>query len=165
MVPTFFCKNCHQEKPQNIRLKTEQAYCSAIACQRARKRAWQQQKIACDAVYRQQQKDSLRQWRREKPLHRYQKQYRLAHPVYVKNNRQQQRLRNRKRAVLNALFRIVKMDASTHCKSNKYLINPRQSPSSKKIVKMDALLLQVTVLDHLVQTHDQALPDCKNGHD
>jgi len=146
MAPTFVCKNCHQEKSKNIRLKTDQEYCSAIACQRARKKAWQQQKMARDELYRQQQEDCLQQWRKQRPLHLYQKQYRLDHPVYVAENRNQQRRRNQKRAILKSLFRIVKMDASTQDRTINYLINPHQSSCSKKIVKMDALLLQITVL-------------------
>jgi len=157
MASTFVCKNCHQEKTGNIRLKIGQEYCSAIACQRARKKAWQQQKMARDDLYRQQQQDCLRQWRKQKPLHGYQKQYRLAHPAYVKKNRQQQFHRNRKRAVLSSLLRIVKMDASSQDRTINYLINPHKSPSTQKIVKMDALLLQVTVLDHLTKVTHQAV--------
>jgi len=159
MALTFVCKNCHQEKAKNLRLKTDQEYCSAVACQRARKKAWHQEKMAHDELYRQQQKDCLQQWRKQRPLHLYQKQYRLDHPAYVIKNRQQQRHRNRKRAVLSALFRIVKMDASTHCRTNNYLINPRKATSTKKIVKMDALLMQIIVLDKDVTAMPQAIVD------
>jgi len=157
MASTFVCKNCHQERTKNIRLKTAQEYCSAIICQRARKNAWQQQKMAQDDLYRQQQQDCLRQWRKKKPLHDYQKHYRVAHPAYVKVNRQKQFHRNRKQAFLRSLFRIVKMDASSHDRTINYLIKPRKSASMKKIVKMDALLLQVTVLDHLTKVPRQAI--------
>jgi hypothetical protein len=157
MAPTFVCKNCHQEKVKNIRLKTGQEYCSAIACQRARKKAWQQHKMADDALYRQQQQDCIRQWRKAKPLHGYQKQYRLTHPAYVQKNRQQQFYRNRKRAVINSIFRIVKMDASNQGRTINYLINPRMGSGTKKIVKMDALLLHVTVLGHLTKPTHQAI--------
>lgn len=156
MAPTFVCKNCHQEKVKNIRLKTDQEYCSAIACQRARKKAWQQQKMSQDELYRQQQEDCLQQWRKQRPLHLYQKQYRLDHPDYVNKNRKQQLRRNRKQTVLKSLFRIVKMDASTQDRTINYLINPRQGSSSKKIVKMDALLMQVTVLAKDINTPHRA---------
>lgn len=156
MAPTFVCKNCHQEKVKNIRLKTDQEYCSAITCQRARKKAWQQQKMSQDELYRQQQEDCLQQWRKQRPLHLYQKQYRLDHPDYVIKNRKQQLRRNRKQTVLKSLFRIVKMDASTQDRTINYLINPRQGLNSKKIVKMDALLMQVTVLAKDINTPHRA---------
>jgi hypothetical protein len=157
MALTFECKNCHQERIKNIRLKTDQEYCSAIACQRARKKAWQQHKMAQDQLYRQQQEDCLQQWRRHRPLHLYQKEYRQQHPAYVVKNRKQQLGRNRKRAVLRSLFRIVKMDASTQNRTINYIINPRQGSCGKKIVKMDALLLQVAVLDQDVKTPHRAI--------
>jgi hypothetical protein len=155
MAQTFVCKNCHKEEARNIRLKGHQEYCSAVACQRTRKKAWQQKKMADDAQYRDQQQDCLRQWRKERPLYVYQKQYRQEHPAYVVKNRKQQIRRNHKQAVIASLFRIVKMDASTPVHSMNYLINPQRVPSCKKIVKMDALIMQITVLNKDIKGVDQ----------
>ncbi len=94
----FICKNCHEEKDSNCRLKDgNKQYCGKAECQRARKAAWQRGKMRNNSKYRDKQKEYLKQWRKRRPLDQYQKQYRQSHPDYVEKNRQQQRLRNNKR--------------------------------------------------------------------
>ena len=157
MAALFLCKNCHELKPANHRLKGNQEYCSASACQRARKAAWQKNKMATDLTYRGRQKECLRRWRKARPLDQYQKQYRLQHPEYVAKNRQLQRIRNKKRLNSQNDQKIVKMDAlkKPSKKSNTYLMNPYKVDASGKIVKMDTLIVQLTDL----QAHnDQLLP-------
>ena len=157
MAKKFVCKNCHQLKPVNIRLKGNQGYCDAKKCQRARKAAWQKQKMANDPNYRAKQIECLNKWRKKRPLDKYQKQYRQQHPEYVKRNRQLQRIRNSKRDRQLAYKKIVKMDAlkKPSEKSNAYIMNPYRMDESGKIVKMDALIVQLTDLQTNVQ---QILP-------
>jgi len=82
-----------------------------------------------------------KRWRVTCPAHAYQKEYRDAHPEYVKRNRELQRERNKKRQ--NApVPMIVKTDALS--------LQPRYDGSymafkikNGKIVKTDTLLLQM----------------------
>ena len=146
---TFICKHCHELKPANIRLKGHQLYCDSLECQRARKAAWQKSKVATDPQYHTQQSEALRDWRKKKPLDQYQKEYRQNHPEYVQRNRELQKVRNQKRSSRLACLKIVKMDAYQNPSSEKstsYIMKPYKLDASGKIVKMDALLVQLTDL-------------------
>lgn len=151
MSTTFTCKNCKQQRELNLRLKGLQQYCNASKCQRARKRAWQKEKMATDTQYGQKHRAAQHQWCKQKPLDRYQAQYRQSHPKYVKNNRERQKIRNAKRRQLAAAASapaelIVKMDASSKIESGTYLLTPYAMDAFPKIVKMDALLVQLQLL-------------------
>ena len=154
----FICNNCHEEQDTNCRLKDgSQQYCGAAKCQRARKAAWQREKMHNDAKYRAKQIEYLKQWRKHRPLDQYQKQYRQRHPDYVEQNRQQQRLRNNQRqriAAWPAEPQIVKMDALPIplIISGTYQLTPLTSDGLTKIVKMDALIVQLNILH---QTNQQ----------
>jgi hypothetical protein len=148
----FTCHNCHEEKDTNCRLKDgSQHYCGEAKCQRARKAAWQREQMRNNATYRTKQIEYLKQWRKRRPLDQYQKQYRQRHPDYVEQNRQQQRLRNNQRqrtAVWPAEPQIVKMDASPLplIQSGTYQLTPVAMDGLTKIVKMDALIVQLNIL-------------------
>ena len=111
MAKIIICKNCGKEKPANIRLKGTQEYCSAVKCQRARKAAWQRAKMDRDADYRDRQKQCVKNWQKNKPVHKYQNQYRQEHEDYVAKNREKQRIRNQKHRHQTVQEKIVKMDA------------------------------------------------------
>ena len=145
MAKTFLCKNCGERKPGNPRLKGHQHYCGDPECQRARKRIWQKNKMAHDPEYRERQIACLEKWREQRPLDMYQSQYREKNPEYVKKNRQLQKIRNQKRAKQLELAKIVKMDAlkMPSEKLDTYLMNPYKVDSVGKIVKMDALIVQL----------------------
>jgi hypothetical protein len=148
MQTKLLCKNGGHEVPANFRLKGNQQYCGDPECQRVRKRAWQKNKMATDRKYRRKQIACLVRWRKEHALHRYQKQYRDDHPEYVEKNREKQRLRNdkrRQRVQLTPLEKIVKMDAFQNqpIKSGIYWLAPYAMDTSPKIVKMDALLVEL----------------------
>ena len=72
----------------------KQNYCTALACQRARKAAWQRYKIKTDADYRTQQKLSHQKWVRNTPG--YWRRYRARHPDKAERNRILQHIRNRR---------------------------------------------------------------------
>jgi hypothetical protein len=81
--------------------------CTDAACQRERKRIWQQQKRQSDPDYRDNQRRSAKDWAKRHSS--YWDEYRLAKPDYVESNRRLQQDRNKKQ--LQAT--IAKMDAST----------------------------------------------------
>ena len=145
MKKTFICNNCKKQKPVNIRLIVPQHYCGDAPCQRARKAEWQRHKKASDADYRARQKQGVKHWQQQKPLHRYMSQYRQEHRDYVAQNRDQQKVRNQKRRLEQQQQKIVKMDALVKQleKSNIYLMTPYQVDASPKIVNMDALLVEL----------------------
>jgi len=76
-----------------------QAVCSQLSCQRQRQRDYHRDKIASDPIYRQVCLDSPRKWRQAHPA--YWKHYRRDHPQQVQRNRQQQKLRDQRRRLVN----------------------------------------------------------------
>jgi hypothetical protein len=146
MAETFICKCCREQKLKNIRLKGNQEYCNSIKCQRARKNEWHKRKTAQDQQYREQQHDCLIDWRKNRPLDQYQRKYRQEHLDYVQQNREQQRQRNRKHYALLDLAKIVKMDASASNKSSSYFMGPTSIQMPGIIANMDALFVQLTIL-------------------
>ena len=99
-----------------------------------------------DPTYRQQQEDCKRRWRKKRPSDRYQSHYRQSHPEYVEENRRQQQLRNQKQRTQTRPEVIVKMDALSRIKSDTYIMQPI---ASEKIVKMDALVVELKLLQHI----------------
>jgi hypothetical protein len=62
------CVNCGDKlySPKNI---SNQRYCAKEACQRVRKRKWEQARLRNDKDYRTYRKESLRRWRAANPHH------------------------------------------------------------------------------------------------
>ena len=104
MKPKLRCVHCRRRFIANPRAKN-QKYCNRACCQRARKTRWQRHKMATDADYRQNQKDSRRSWQIQHPD--YWRQYRAAHPQYCERNRMLQKQRDAKRRAQH----LAKMDA------------------------------------------------------
>ena len=130
----------------------QQCYCAAPACQRERRRRWQQAKRKSDPAYRDNQSRAQRAWRERNPD--YWREYRREHPEYSERNRTQQRERNdRRRQHL-----IAKMDVSTPVfpmPSGIYQIS--QAPPTG-IAKMDAWTVQITLLS---APYDRSVEHCK----
>lgn len=145
MAKTFRCKNCGKRKPANPRLKGNQNYCGASECQQARKSIWQKNKMKRDSDYHDRQTACVKRWRQQRPLDKYQSQYRKDHAEYVERNQQLQKIRNKRRAKQSELIKIVKMDAlkSPSEKLNTYVMNPYKVDPAGRIVKMDALIVQL----------------------
>ena len=139
-MPGFFtCRHCGKTLPRNPRLK-KQRFCSSPNCQNSRKRI-HDKKIGRTSKGKLLQKARNKRWRDKAPAHSYQDQYRKSHPEYENRNREQQRLRNKKRKN-NQASMIVKTDA--------LLLQPRHDGAymafkvkRQKIVKTDTLLLQM----------------------
>ena len=142
------CGQAFRPRPQ----RPQQSYCAAAACQRERRRRWQQAKRRSDPDYRDNQARAQRAWCER---HRdYWRAYRRTHPQYCEGNRCQQYRRNaeRRRGL------IAKMDASTPLlplPSGTYRITPTAAAG---IAKMDAWTVEITLLSN---HDDRPAWDCK----
>jgi chorismate synthase len=117
-----------------------QTYCSAPACQRARRQQWQHQKLQTDADYKDNQARAQQAWRERHPD--YWREYRDSHPDYVEKNRAMQRARNTK-ATDRA---VAKMDASEveiSLASGIYQIRSMDSP---RVANMNVWTVEIRVL-------------------
>ena len=129
------CAHCNKFfTPRN----RKQKFCNKANCQKARKAAWQRNKMAADPDYEADQKLSHEKWTENNPG--YWKAYRRNNPEKTERNRILQTIRNRRRKTgrdLNAKMDapvIAKMDAR---KSNEF--NPvGQFWLVPVIAKMDA---------------------------
>lgn len=134
--PCAACGQAFRPRPQS----PQQCYCTAAACQRERRRRWQQAKRRCDADYRDNQRRAQSAWRER---HReYWREYRRAHPQYEARNRTQQQDRDARRGERD----LAKMDVSTRAlpvPSGTYRLAPA-APSP--LAKMDAWTVEITVL-------------------
>ena len=131
---------------------SQQCYCADAACQRERRRRWQQAKRGSDADYRDNQTRAQQAWLEHH--HDYWREYRRTHPQYSERNRTLQRRRNARRGVRV----IAKMDASTP-------VSPvpsgtcRLTPAAAEgIAKMDAWTVEITVLS---TNYARWAADCK----
>lgn len=143
------CASCGQTfrpRPQ----VPEQRFCTAKACQRERKRRWQQAKRASDPDYRLNQVQAQQSWGVRHP--EYWQRYRRGHPEYCQRNREKQHERDRRRAQR----RLAKMDVRTGesvIASGTYQLTPVTSGS---LAKRDAWMVEISFLsspsDHSVQS-------------
>lgn len=130
------CDQTFRPRPQT----PEQCYCSSPACQRERRRRWQQRRRQTDPEYRDNQARAQRAWGARHPD--YWREYRRAHPEYGERNRMLQRERDgrRRERVL------AKMDVSTRdspVPSGTYRLSPVRR---EDLAKMDAWTVEITVL-------------------
>ena len=132
----------------------DQMYCSGSACQRTRRRRWQQAKRQSDADYRENQARAQRAWVQR---HRdYWRAYRRTHPQYCESNRLAARRRQGERRRGAAQF--AKMDASTAFSpvpSGTYRLVPA---SAGEFAKMDAWIVEMTLIS---RTYEDAKEVCK----
>lgn len=123
-------------------------YCGKPVCQRARKAAWQREKIRGDPDYLANQKRCWRDWYKVHPD--YWKAYRQKHPDKARRNQDLQRMRNIRRRSRGRGdppgtkgSMIAKMDALEH------LVTPSGTTFSGQfwlvpvIAKMDALKVNI----------------------
>jgi hypothetical protein len=129
---SYFIPDPRQKNPR---------YCSAKVCQRARKAAWQREKMVSDPEYRANQKQSQADWLSRNPD--YWKRYREAHPEQVERNRALQKVRNKRRPSRRVAEKdvslIAKMDASRSGESSAGSWLPGSFWMVPVIAKMDAL--------------------------
>ena len=136
-VPCLHCGTFFLPRNKN------ENYCSLKECQKARKAAWQRNKLQHDKEYRENQQLSQNKWRRNNPD--YWKQYRQKNPDKTAKNRALQRIRNKRRisatsAPVDLKQRLIaKMDVSnlsTDSLSGQYWLVPL-------IAKMDAVKIYI----------------------
>ena len=131
----------------------DQRYCSALTCQRVRRRRWQQAKRQSDADYRENQARAQRAWAQG---HRdYWREYRRTHPQYCESNRLAARQRQRKR---RQVAQFAKMDASRavlRVPSGTYRLVPASAP---EFAKMDAWVVEMTLIS---RPYGEAAEVCK----
>jgi hypothetical protein len=118
-----------------------QRYCSNPACQRARKRKWQKEKLSGDRDYRANQAEAQRQWRRRNPD--YWREYRGKHPVYTERNRHRQRERNRARRSGSGIAKMDEQKGKPLIPSGRYRLVP---VCNLEIAKMDELIVELDVI-------------------
>ena len=149
MISTFICLHCGKELSRNPHIKDGQKYCSAKECQKVRKQTWDKEHYNSDRTYRYKRLSSQKIWRKKRPSHEYQKNYRKMHPEYVNRNRELQRNRNKKckKPVEKDLSSIiVNTDASfTHpLTDGTYALI--QVTKGGKIVNTDTLMVRMQIL-------------------
>lgn len=102
-----------------------------------------------DPFYHQRRYEQKARWRKSRPAHQYQISYRETHPDYVKVNQEKQHLRNKniqKQGSGGCRLNIVKTDALISGKLiswGLYEILPYKTGPGKKIVKTDALIVEL----------------------
>ena len=142
------CGQAFRPRPQI----PQQCYCAAPACQRERRRRWQQAKRQSDPDYRDNQARAQRAWRSRHP--EYWREYRRTHAQYSERNRTQQRSRDARRRER----RLAKMDASTPVfpvPSGTYRLEPA---APNNLAKMDAWMVEITLLS---SHYDRPGESCK----
>ena len=110
------------------------------ACQRERRRRWQQIKLQSDADYRANQAQAHRAWAAGRS--EYWREYRAKHPAYTDRNRLEQRRRDRRRRAMD----LAKMDASASIHpvpSGTYRLVPE---AEGDLAKKDAWTVRLTVI-------------------
>lgn len=128
------CGEVFQPRPQ----VQNQTYCSAPACQRERRQAWQRKKLQDDRFYRENQQDAQRAWRQRNP--EYSRNYRATNNQYANRNRAQQRATPNGTQELD----IAKMDMSIWANgipAGIYRIRPVRN---SEIANMDAWIVEIS---------------------
>jgi hypothetical protein len=118
----------------------QQRYCGQTACQRERRRRWQQVKLESDADYRANQVQAQQAWAVRHSD--YWREYRAKHPDYTDRNRVQQRRRDRDRRVT----RLAKMDASTPVHAVPSGTYRLLATTGGELAKMDAWTVKITLI-------------------
>ena len=139
-----------------------QLYCSDKDCQRFRKNKWQQEKLKSDPLYYESQLDAVRLWRAKSPT--YMQEYRQKNPQYITENREKQKQRRLKYAQKPFLPpsnpHVVKMDTTPEKAAPIPIMTGTYTLIPGNVVKMDAIMVQLTVLEPVTPLIPQR---CKNG--
>ena len=135
------CLYC-QEIFQPSKFQPRQAVCGEAECQRKRRTDYHRRKIASDPEYREGCRDSPRKWRARNL--EYWKQYRQKNPAAVERNRQQQKLRDRKRKLCNLANNTSALDLK-YSAAQVWLIGS----SSARLANNNSALSQVWVIEAL----------------
>ncbi|HJW57590.1 MAG TPA: hypothetical protein VJ577_20200 [Burkholderiaceae bacterium] len=142
------CDQIFSPRPQ----VPQQSYCAAPACQRERRRRWQQLKLQTDPDYQDNQVRAQQAWCERNPD--YWRNYRNTHPEYAERNRTQQRKRNDQRRQKA----IAKMDASMPILPLSSGIYRIAELVTNDIAKKDSWIVKITLLSN---AYEPSPDDCK----
>lgn len=151
MPSTIRCKHCGRRIFKNPRIKKGQRYCGSGACQRARKNTWEREKIKKDEHYHVHRQETKRRSQKQRQGYLQQRDYRETHPEYVKTNRENQVKRHENTKIIVSGSPIVKTDALITewlIPIGFYELIPCRTDASGKIVKTDALIVQLSGIQH-----------------
>jgi len=118
----------------------KQTYGGSAACQRVRRRRWQQTRRQTDPDYRENQSRAQTAWAEQHPD--YWREYRRSHPEYAERNRILQQARDARRTERV----LAKMDVSTRespVPSGIYRLSP---VTGDDLAKMDAWMVRITAV-------------------
>ena len=132
------CAHCGCRFVPNPRIKN-QRYCGKLQCQRARKTAWQRQKLAADPDYQADKRDSQRAWSSRNPG--YWQNWRARNPGYVERNRMGQE--SRRSRYKNRVAKMDALSSLSEIKSGSYFLLP---DSMEMVAKMDASTKKVRLI-------------------
>src|SRR5258708_583715 len=120
------CKYCTREfRPS--RYRPDQQVCSLAECQRRRRTDYHRKKLATDATYREQCRDSQAKWREKNP--EYMKRYAAQHRLQA-----QKGMKPRLMEELNRLLKMVKNNVALDLRSldaSVWFVSPRNLPGEK----------------------------------
>jgi hypothetical protein len=131
------CSKRFHPRPQS----PNQIFCSSPACQRERRRRWQQKRRHGDPEYRDNQSRAQATWSKAHPD--YWREYRRTHPAYCERNRVRRRERSRLEVTGS---NVAKMDVSTRespVPSGTYRLSPVRRTD---VAKMDAWTVEITLI-------------------
>jgi hypothetical protein len=117
-----------------------QRYCSSKACQRARRRNWQNRRLRVDDDYRDNQARAQAKWRAGHSS--YWREYRATHPTYRERNRSMQKIRNARRN-FEPIANMDVVRSRQSLGSGFYMLCDANAPGT---AKMDAWTVHIAVL-------------------
>jgi hypothetical protein len=128
------CVHCGCLFEANPRIKN-QRYCGSKDCQRARKRAWQKEKLATDPDYKSNQRDCQKDWHIRHP--RYYRLYRLQNAKSAERNRMLQRVRDSRRRSSRFLAKMDALKSAPVKESGQFYLLPvlaKMDASTQKVI-------------------------------
>ena len=147
MISTFICHHCGLRCRCNPRVKN-QKYCSAKACQQARKNTWGKTEYQTNETHRQNRLLSQKRCYQDRKGDVYMHKYREDHIDYRVRNRELQKIRNRKRKK-DESSKIVNTDALSLQPSIDGVYALMQVTTEGKIVNTDAFMVQLQAVADL----------------
>lgn len=117
-----------------------QRYCSAEACQRARRCDWQRRRLRTDADYRDNQARAQAKWLAEHEG--YWRAYRETHPAYRERNCSMQLVRNERRR-LSPIANMDVLQGHAPLRSGFFVLRDARDVN---VAKMDAWTVHIAVL-------------------
>ena len=133
------CASCDQAFRPRAQVP-QQRYCGKAACQRERRRRWQQSRLQGDGDYRANQAQAQQAWAGGHGD--YWREYRANHPEYTDRNRLEQRRRDRRQAC-DASCKDGRVNADS---SGSFRDLPSGGRAGGDLAKMDAWTVKITLI-------------------